>query len=85
MLIVKFQHTALYNKHSGRWFLVLYCYKLSCYCFTIQCALSDGTVVHLFSRDSGAYLHLGDDGTLTAKQGTTDKRSELCMSMSVGV
>ncbi|XP_065905633.1 uncharacterized protein [Dysidea avara] len=40
------------------------------------CALSEGAVVHLFSRDSGAYLHLGDDGTLTAKQGTTDKRTE---------
>ena len=55
------------------------------FCFTIQCALSEGAVVHLFSRDSGAYLHLGDDGTLTAKQGTTDKRSELCVYTSVCV
>ena len=46
---------------------------------SIQCCLSEGAVVHLFSRDSGAYLHLGDDGTLTAKEGTTDKRSELCV------
>lgn len=62
--------------------LLSYCYKLCC---SIQCVLSEGAVVHLFAKDTGAYLHLGDDGTLTAKDSCTNKRSEtVCVCLCLG-